>query len=431
MKQILIWLILSALASLPFSASTQIIIDQSDMPVPGDTLRVSITADVPAGSTASGNDTVWDFSSFEPMSQRIDTFVNSNQTPPAYWLFFPPGVVSNLASPRGMASFFPGFPVEDFYTFYKNSSGAFTDAGFAFSFEGLPFPAKYDTPDIYYTFSLQSNSSWASESNVSLAIPGFFYYQSSRTRSNFVDGWGTVITPLGTYPSLRVRSDLIQYDTLFIDSVGLGYGITRNITEYKWLAESMGIPVMQINEEGQMRTAVYRDIPRLPYNQFIADIGPDTTVNKGATVTLTVSVTGGVPPYRYIWSTLDTTSSITLTLEKTELVGLVVIDGVNAFASDQRLITVVAPGIEETRTMPLNCYPNPAKNQVTVDIPPHFPGGQLILVDASGKTLRRIPVKKDSGTCTIDLTDFPSGINAIVLQANNARYMNTFIHQPF
>lgn len=108
-----------------FSAYSQITIDQTDMPVPGDTLRMSISSSVPGDFTKTGNDTLWDFSALQAMNQRIDTFVtviNNSSIPPLYLFFFVPNVITNLASPLGGMAVVPGIPVTNGYRFYKNTS---------------------------------------------------------------------------------------------------------------------------------------------------------------------------------------------------------------------------------------------------------------------------------------------------------------------
>ena len=54
----------------------QVNIDETDMPATGDTLRVSMTNNVPEGYYRTGRDTTWDFSLLEALSQRLDSFVS-------------------------------------------------------------------------------------------------------------------------------------------------------------------------------------------------------------------------------------------------------------------------------------------------------------------------------------------------------------------
>jgi len=404
---------------LPAGLSSQVVIDQSDMPDAGDTLRLSMTSIVPANYYKTGRDTTWDFSMLEAMNQRVDTFVAASSTPPGYWLI---SLVSNLASPQGNSEFFPGLPVTQSFIFYKKSSDAFVDNGFAFNIQGVAVPAKYDIPDKYYAFPLDTNATWASSSLVTLEFPGMFYFSSQRTRSSFADGWGTVITPFGSFESIRVRCDLTQHDSIFITSMGFGVGMDRNITEYKWMAENMGIPVLQINSEGPFSTATYRDSTRLQIGSFSVSLGLDTTIDRGATITLHAVVTGGAPPYRFIWSTLDTTQSLTVSPDSTTTYGIVVIDGLNKFASDQKLVTVVSPGIDERKTLPLEIFPNPSTGRFNISSPNGFRSGLLVVHDRSGRELLKQNLDEPADILETDLSLFPAGLYIIRLITGGKGY---------
>ena len=76
---------------------------------------------------------------------------------------------------------------------------------------------------------------------------------------NHVDGWGTLITPYGTFSVLRQKSEVYEYDSIYIDSLGFGVPVTRNYTEYKWLAKGMKIPVLQVNDNFGGLVAKYID----------------------------------------------------------------------------------------------------------------------------------------------------------------------------
>ena len=115
---------------------------------------------------------------------------------------------------------------------------------------------------------------WSSTSAFSIAIPDLAYYLTRRTRTSQVDGWGSLITPYGTFQTLRIKSLLSLHDSVYIDSLGTGFPLNRNITEYKWLAKGYGVPILQINEEAGIAVATYRDFLRKP--QGIAGTSVET-----------------------------------------------------------------------------------------------------------------------------------------------------------
>jgi hypothetical protein len=239
---------------------SQIVINQSDMPKEGDTLRVSITNTIPGDYSQTGPNMTWDFSGLYKTGQQINSFVNMSDVPLLYWITFIPGVVSNLASPGNNLPAFPGIPFSDFYTFYKKSPSLFSDAGFAFQLSGIPIMLKYDSADEYYQLPCTYGNTWTSHSSASFSIPGMVYFSSSKSRSSQVDGWGSLTTPFGTFQTIRVKSEVMEHDSIFLDSLGFGFPFTRNVTEYKWLGKGQGIPLLQISEEGVTATATYRDM---------------------------------------------------------------------------------------------------------------------------------------------------------------------------
>jgi hypothetical protein len=235
----------------------QITINQSDMPSQGDTIRTSTGLNLDFDISETGEDFTWDFSQLVSISQTVDTFIGPSQTPIFYWPFFL--LSSNLASPVIGDLPIPNLPVTDVFAFYNNSSANYKDVGFAATLGGIPLPFKYDSPDILYDFPMNYGNADSSESGYGFGIPGIGYILSERKRVNYVDGWGTLITPFGTFEVLRLQSIVTEYDSIYIDSLNFGAPITRNYTEYKWLAKGMKIPVLQITDNLGGLVAVYID----------------------------------------------------------------------------------------------------------------------------------------------------------------------------
>jgi hypothetical protein len=83
-----------------------------------------------------------------------------------------------------------------------------------------------------------------------------------QVQKNTADGWGALTTPYGEFQTLRVKTDIVEYDSLYSDSLGIGIPVTRNITEYKWLANGYHEPVLLVSEEAFLATATYMDSVR-------------------------------------------------------------------------------------------------------------------------------------------------------------------------
>jgi hypothetical protein len=261
MKKCLLFFAFTGLLS--FSLNAQVTITRNDMPDTGDTIRTSFTViNEVTNHQEAGANVAWDFSNLLAGLQTVDTFVSINTLPFTYQIVFNP-LVATIASPVSGFDLVPGVDLTDVYQFFRETNDFFGNAGVAFTYSGIPIPLKYDNPDIYFNFPLTYLSVDSSESSFNLALPDVGYLETTRKRVNHVDAWGTVITPYGEFESIRVKSFLTTYDSIYIDSISFGQGLSRSFIEYKWLANGMGIPVIQIDEEGPMLTARYIDSVRL------------------------------------------------------------------------------------------------------------------------------------------------------------------------
>lgn len=331
------------IAILLFSISqsfSQIVITTDNMPDPGDTVRVSETTmlNLPDPSQ-TGFDYVWDYSGLEPSSQMVLEFMAPNQTPPLYQIVFNSNV-TNLASPVQNIDFLE-FDITNAYEYYKNTSFQYTRAGFAVTLGSIPVPLKYSLPEVLYKFPLSVNSTPDSSlSEIEIQYPGFGYFDHLKKRVNHVDGSGSLTTPYGTFNTIRTKSVIYERDSTFIDSLQVGVPIIRNIIEYKWLSPDFHVPLLTITSEGPVYTVQYIDSVRnvIPLN---VDLGNDITICEGESITLTAQAVGGEPPYSFVWSNLETTSSITVAPTETTTYIVSITDQNQNMVYDEIVVSVV------------------------------------------------------------------------------------------
>lgn len=239
---------------------SQITITAGDMPEVDDVIVRSITAnDQGYDFEQTGEDHTWEYTLLESQLQQVDTFVSIASTPPLYQLVFFYPFVATIALPGADFDLIPGFELNDVYQFYKETNDFYGQAGYAATFAEIPLPVKYDDHDVLYEFPLGYSETYSSQSEFSMGLPGLGYFSTSRSRENEVDGWGTLITPYGSFETLRVRSEVAQSDSIYIDSLGIGFPINRTYTEYKWLANGYGIPLLSVTKEGLITTISYID----------------------------------------------------------------------------------------------------------------------------------------------------------------------------
>jgi hypothetical protein len=278
------------------SSNAQISITSDDMPNTGDAIRMS--NNVTTGGidyTQTGENYTWDFSTLFPLTQTVDTFASVSSVPFLYQLVFFPNIVANLAKPMTNFDLIPGLDVTDPYLFYMNTNSNYKDVGFAVTFTSIPLPIKYDEPDILYDFPMNYGNVDSSYSGFELGLANLGYAGIDRKRVNTVDGWGTLITPYGTFDALRLKSHVFETDTIYIDSIGFGTTIERDYIEYKWMGNDRGLPLLQVTEEFGLATVAYIDslrnpttaINELDYAKISIDIYPNPATNLA-----TISVNG-------------------------------------------------------------------------------------------------------------------------------------------
>ncbi|NOX45488.1 MAG: T9SS type A sorting domain-containing protein [Chlorobi bacterium] len=261
----------------PVTLFSQISINDNDMPSTGDTIRTSNSFDVGLlDYVSTGAGYSWDFSELIPLTQQVDTFMSISETPLVYQAVF--FFSSNLAQPIQNFETVPGYEVSEAYNFYKNSSSSFKMTGNAASLNGIPIPNKFDEDDIIYKFPMNYGNVDSSLSSYGMDVPGLGYMGGWKKRVNHCDGWGTLTTPYGSFQTLRLRSDIVQYDSVYIDSLGFGLPFYRNYVEYKWLGNNFGIPLCTVTDNGISPSITYIDSVRTLFVGIEPEQEVDNTV---------------------------------------------------------------------------------------------------------------------------------------------------------
>lgn len=246
---------------------SQITITNADMPAVNDTVRWSTTFDQwGIDATETGANYVWDYSFLTETGQDLDTFFTVSSTPFAYQFYFNnivlyPTHKANFATRGQGFDLFGVVTMTNVYDFFKVDAGQFSNVGFGSNINGIPASVRSIPVDTIYKFPLDYSDAFTSHGEWLMSIPNTFTYGQRKVRNVNVEGWGTLITPLGTFQTLKVKMDLDIVDTLSVDSLGINLSFPRpTATEYHWLANGFNVPLLQINTSfGIITTIKYQD----------------------------------------------------------------------------------------------------------------------------------------------------------------------------
>ena len=242
------------------------------MPSSGDSLHMSYAFGTGSvDHTLSGPNYFWDFSSLTPVAQHLYRF----RSPSA----IPFNFLSTLAFSNPSPDSLPvigGIP-SNFTDYIKVGSSGYRQNGISFQYLPLTtfeIPVIFTANDYIYRFPLNYGDIDTSDAAYEINFPPLPYIGQTIHRENNVDGWGTLVTPYGTFMALRVVSYIQRVDTISLDSV-TGFSIVRPLeVEYKWLANGMKVPVLEVDAQILFSTeivtnVIYRDV----YNPSLPQVG--------------------------------------------------------------------------------------------------------------------------------------------------------------
>lgn len=232
-------LILLFLIVLSIPTFSQITVTQNHLPTVNDTIHYKSGTFNNFDPNATGTNYTWDFSNVNANNLRADTIISVTQTPVVYNVVFNFLIANQAYINQTPPSMGMGLEVSDYYDFFKKATNYYRKAGFGATINGVQTPVKYDNPELYFKLPLTYGTTDSSVSKYGLPIPGYGYYGQTIKRKHIADGWGTLITPYGTYEAIRVKHVIDIKDTIFSESLNFGYNITRPTSyEYYWLTNS-------------------------------------------------------------------------------------------------------------------------------------------------------------------------------------------------
>ncbi|HEY0029314.1 MAG TPA: T9SS type A sorting domain-containing protein [Bacteroidia bacterium] len=242
-------LIISALVFGAFGAKAQITITTADVAFPPALIQQAHDTLPTVSAGSSGINQTWNMTALQTHSLDSLNFIAPGWAPESAEF---PG--SNLAVQ------FSG--PENAYGYASNTASSMTLLGNSAEVDfggGLDTLVQKNTPaeiltNFPSTYLSNFTNNYVSEAMFELGFdPGVgFTIDSARqksvvTKTSNVDAWGTITTPLGSFPSLRYHVEKRNVDSLFIKAFGAWSFFQETIDstkQYSWWANSIGFPLV-------------------------------------------------------------------------------------------------------------------------------------------------------------------------------------------
>ena len=278
---------LIALVTLSTGVYSQITVSVSDFAVAGDTVRIS---QAPAGGldfASTGANFTWDFSALTAASQYLKEYNPIGFASLLVFGTYGPIAPSNYRAsyfnptndlPLDQLSQFLPVTLSDLNQYTKRMVDSITSLGYSISVNGQGVPFKSDTIETRYKLPLHYNDSHYSRGYTFIDLNPVidFKIKQYRQRTTTVDGWGTIITPKGTFQALRLRHDIAEIDSIYQTFFGAGQWFgTPPIQriEYEWFANGEKEWILKATEtNGNINQVEYQE----------AYLGLDASINEQA-----------------------------------------------------------------------------------------------------------------------------------------------------
>lgn len=279
-------LLLPSLLSTGMSFAQGITITAADFAHGGDTVRMSQAIDNGYDVSITGPNATWDYTSLSAISQTLKDFRSMTQAPAFVSFMF-----GSFAPPKYQANYFienTNLPIDQVTSFLPvqitdimgytrftaaddsvQSLGVSMTVDFGSGPTSIPF--RSDTIETRYVLPLSFNDTYSSRGYTNIDFNPFLnaIWTQARQRTSVVDGYGTLMTPFGTFDVIRVKHDISEQDVITLNvsplppfTQPLNLPLTH---EYEWWANGEGEPVLKIvtNEiaGNEVITSIeYRDI---------------------------------------------------------------------------------------------------------------------------------------------------------------------------
>lgn len=266
-----------------FSSQAQITLTTADFATGGDTVRMSQATDNAYDYATTGSAYTWDFSMLTADAQVLKDY-SAMSNAPAFAQF----VFGTFAPAKYQASYFKEstdlplaqitsflpITIENIFQYTRKTADSLTSVGYSMKVtmgtNTNDLPIKSDTIETPYDFPLVMGNSHFSRGFTKVDFNPIYdaQWNQHRTRLTTVDGYGSIITPYGTFDVLRIKHDIDEIDSLYmvLPIIG-GTWIPLDVPtshEYEWWTNGQKEPILRFKTNEVMGNEVvsaieYRD----------------------------------------------------------------------------------------------------------------------------------------------------------------------------
>lgn len=288
-------LTLSVLLFFAETYGAQITLSVSDFANAGDTVRISQSDGNGLDFASTGANFTWDFSSLMANSQTLKEFKPIGFASLLVFGTYGPVAPTNYRAsyfnptndlPLDQLSQFLPVSLSDLNQYSKRMTDSITSLGYSIAVNGQGIPFKSDTIETRYKLPLNYNDFHYSRGYTFIDLNPVidFKIKQYRQRTTNVDGWGTIITPKGTFSVLRLRHDINEIDSVYQTFFGAGQwfgGPTIQRVEYEWFANGEKEWILKATEtNGNISLVEYQEDylgldASIPDNILHVSVGPN------------------------------------------------------------------------------------------------------------------------------------------------------------
>lgn len=437
----------------------QITITQAHMPSINDTIRYSSAIGTGFNFRQTGANYNWNYSGLGITGQGIYKYEAVTSTPYSVLLLskLPFGAIGyKVADSVGTGQ----LALKNLYNFFEKKSTVWRAVGTGFTMAALPIPTGgiYSDFDEIYTLPLNYNDSDFSTFQVTTPLGNQFVqlgtYKQKGTRSNKVEGWGTITTPYGNNIScIKIRSVVTEVDSVKLSTPAINIGFPADRVEYRWLSTTEKIPVLEVigTDIGGTFTpnqVRYRDVfrnpgqsplgPRVDFDadKYVGKAGKDTFYfinqtrpNIGNTYLWSFNPNKGI---RFVEGT-SATSSTPIVVFDSAGVFSVTLKGTNLGGSRDttatNMITISRDGnnqsIASIDQMGISIYPNPVKQNIYIN-DPSLMYAKACIFDFNGKLISEQYITED---LSISCNGLSKGNYILMIKSFDSFLHTTFIKE--